>query len=127
MMSKPMNILLAEDDPNIVKIATMVLTKVGNHTVEVATNGQDALDKALAGNYDLLLLDGMMPKMQGIDVCKNYYDSKKPPWANVIFLSAKSAQEDVKEFVNFGTGFIQKPFAPEKLCLQIEEILKAVS
>ena len=121
-MSVPMKILLAEDDPNIVKIATMVLTKVGQHDVEVATNGQDALDKAVSGDYDLLLLDGMMPKMQGIDVCKNYYDKKKPPWAKVIFLSAKSSQEDVKEFVNFGTGFIQKPFAPEKLCSQIEEI-----
>lgn len=122
-----MKILLAEDDPNIIKIASMVLEKVGKHQVDVAADGQMALKKALTNSYDLIILDGMMPKMQGIDVCKNYYEQKPPPWAKVIFLSAKSNQEDVKEFKNFGTGFIQKPFAPEKLCLQIDEILKAVS
>jgi len=122
-----MKILLAEDDPNIVKIASMVLTKVGQHDVEVVCDGESALNKALSETYDLIILDGMMPKMQGIDVCKNYYEQKAPPWAKVIFLSAKSNQEDVREFRNFGTGFIQKPFAPEKLCLQIDEILKAVS
>jgi len=122
-----MKILLAEDDQNIVKIASMVLKKVGAHDVDVAIDGAEALEKAVNGDYDLLLLDGMMPKMQGIDVCKTYYEQRQPPWAKVIFLSAKSAQEDIKEFTNFGTGFIQKPFAPEKLCDQIDAILKAVS
>ena len=118
-----MKILLAEDDLNIVKIATMVLQKVGKHEVDVAHDGEEALTKAITNEYDLLILDGMMPKMPGIDVCRNYYQDKQPPRARVIFLSAKSNQDDIKEFMQLGDGFIQKPFAPQNLCQEIDEIL----
>lgn len=119
-----MKILLAEDDANIVKIASLVLTKVGGHHVDVATDGEEALTKALQGDYDLLILDGMMPKYQGIEVCRKYFEQKQPPHARVIFLSAKSNQDDIKEFKRLGSGFIQKPFEPQRLCQQIDEILQ---
>ena len=119
-----MKILLAEDDNNIVMIAKMVLEKVGNHSVDIANDGETALNMALKGDYDLLLLDGMMPKMPGVDVCKKYLEEKNAPFARVIFLSAKSGQDDVDEFLRLGNGFIQKPFAPESLCQKIDEILK---
>lgn len=119
-----MKILIAEDDMNIIKIAQMVLEKVGGHAVDTAYDGGVALDKALNQEYDLIILDGMMPIHPGIDVCKLYREQKQGQQAQVIFLSAKSAQEDVQEFLSLGDGYIQKPFEPQKLCSLINDILE---
>ncbi len=121
-----MKILIAEDDANISTIAKVVLERVGHHQVDVATNGREALDKALATNYDLLLLDGMMPELSGTEVCRQYKDQCPTP-TPVIFLSAKSTQQDIQEFLQLGEGYIQKPFNPQTLCEQIEMILKVAS
>ena len=121
-----MYILLAEDDPNIVKIAQMTLQKIGGHQVDVAIDGGKALEMALANKYDLLILDGMMPVHSGAEVCKAYKDQATDP-APVIFLSAKSAQEDIEEFLSLGQGYIQKPFVPTDLCQSIDDILAKVT
>ncbi len=119
-----MRILLAEDDHNIVKIAQMVLERVGHHQVDTATDGGEALTKALAGDYDLIILDGMMPVYPGLQVCKLYKEQKQGPQAKIIFLSAKSSQQDIQEFLAVACGYIQKPFAPQNLCPLIDDILK---
>lgn len=119
-----MKILLAEDDLNIIKIAQMVLERVGSHEVDTATDGGEALEKALANNYDLIILDGMMPILPGVEVCKQYTQNKVGPKASVIFLSAKSSQKDISEFLSLGQGYIQKPFEPQSLCSMIDDILK---
>lgn len=119
-----MKILLAEDDANIVKIAQMVLERVGQHEVDTALDGGEALEKALANEYDLIILDGMMPVYPGVEVCRLYTEQKQGKKADVIFLSAKSSQKDIKEFLSIGTGYIQKPFEPQKLCQLIDQILK---
>jgi two-component system response regulator ResD len=116
-------ILIAEDDMNIIKIAKMVLERVGGHEVETAVDGGEALTKALANDYDLIILDGMMPVRPGVEVCRLYHEQKQGQQANIIFLSAKSSQEDIKEFLHIGTGYIQKPFEPQKLCALIDDIL----
>ena len=122
-----MKILLAEDDANIVKIAQIVLQKMGNHTVDVCMDGLSALDKALENDYDLLILDGMMPGLPGVEVCKQYKEKKQGSQAYVIFLSAKSAQEDIREFKELGCGYIQKPFEPQQLCPLIDEIMRTAA
>ena len=119
-----MKILLAEDDLNIIKIAQMVLERVGKHQVDTAVDGGQALEKALNGEYDLIILDGMMPIHPGVDVCKLYREQKSGPQALIIFLSAKSSQADIKEFLEIGDGYIQKPFEPQNLCNLIDDILK---
>ncbi|MCB0379359.1 MAG: response regulator transcription factor [Bdellovibrionales bacterium] len=119
-----MKILLAEDDPNIVMIAKMVLSKVGGHDVDVAVDGGEALHKALANAYDLILLDGMMPVHPGVEVCKRYQEQKQGPQAPIIFLSAKSSPEDISTFMSLGAGYIQKPFDPKSLCSCIDDILR---
>ncbi len=119
-----MKILIAEDDQNISTIAKMVLERVGKHEVHVVADGRSALNSALDGAYDLIILDGMMPELSGPEVCRLY----KEQTANatpVIFLSAKSSQADIQEFLNLGVGYIQKPFNPQTLCQQIDTILKA--
>lgn len=118
-----MKILLAEDDANIVKIAKIVLEKVGGHQVQVCMDGGSALQTALQEDFDLLILDGMMPVLPGVEVCRQYQQQKQGRQAPVIFLSAKSTQEDIHEFNEIGCGYIQKPFEPQKLCALIDSIL----
>lgn len=119
-----MKILLAEDDLNIINIARLVLEKVGGHHVDTATDGGEALQKALNEDYDLIILDGMMPIHPGAEVCRLYQQQKQQNQAKVIFLSAKSSQEDIQEFLKLGHGYIQKPFEPQNLCQLIDNILK---
>lgn len=119
-----MKILLAEDDLNITKIAQMVLERVGHHQVDTAADGGIALEKALNNQYDLIILDGMMPVLPGVEVCKKYLAEKQGPKAHIIFLSAKSSQKDINEFLSLGQGYIQKPFEPQKLCNLIDNILQ---
>lgn len=119
-----MNILLAEDDPNIVKIAQLILEKVGKHKVDAAFDGVQALEKALANDYDLIILDGMMPGYPGLEVCRLFREKRPNTLTKVIFLSAKSSQKDINEFLSVGTGYIQKPFEPQNLCNLIDAIVK---
>jgi len=119
-----MKILIAEDDLNILKIARLVLERVGGHQVTEATDGRKALQLALEGNYDLIILDGMMPGLPGVEVCRQYLQNRQEsPRARIIFLSAKSSPQDIEEFLQLGEGYIQKPFEPQKLCALIDDIM----
>lgn len=121
-----MRILLAEDYPNISVIAKMSLEKLGGFDVTVVSDGEKALNEALTQNYDLILLDEMMPKMNGLSVCREYKAKCAEP-KPVIFLSAKSQESDIREFSETGLGFIPKPFDPVKLSGQIQSLLKGVA
>ncbi len=121
-----MKVLLAEDDPNISVIAKICLEKVAGHDVTVVSDGESALREALTQKYDVILLDEMMPKMNGLRVCQAY-KAQCPNPKPVIFLSAKSQDSDIREFIQTGTGFIPKPFDPMKLPGQIDELLKAAA
>lgn len=124
-----MKILLAEDDSNIAMIAKITLERIGKHSVTVVADGKSALDLALKEQFDLILLDGMMPVMDGATVLKNL-KTTNVSHVPVIFLSAKSQEVDIKEVMDLGAiGYIQKPFEPKTLCTQIDQILakKAVA
>lgn len=118
-----MRILLAEDDNNISTIAKMALEHFGGHQVELVDNGQSALEKALSGDFDVILLDEMMPQMNGLTVCRRYHEQASQ-CRPVIFLSAKSQESDIREFNELGLGHIPKPFDPMSLSHQVEELLK---
>ncbi len=118
-----MKILLAEDDPNIAQIAKMTLEKLGGHEVIHAINGEEALEMALNTEVDLLLLDEMMPKMNGLSVCQEYQTSVSDP-KPVIFLSAKSQVEDLEAFLTHGIGHIAKPFDPGSLVERINQLME---
>jgi DNA-binding response OmpR family regulator len=117
-----MKILLAEDDLNISTIAKITLEKLGGHEVTVVNDGEQALLFGMNGQYDLILLDEMMPKLSGLKVSieLNQRIGTPPP---IIFLSAKSQESDIKEFRQRGAGFIPKPFDPIQLAEQIRLIL----
>lgn len=122
-MTTPLRILLAEDDPNISTIAKLALERLGGHHVTLASDGEAALNMALAGGFDLILLDEMMPKMNGVNVCKRYMNETQNP-VPLIFLSAKSQDSDIRQFENLGAGYIAKPFDPTQLSAQILELLR---
>lgn len=117
-----MRILLAEDDLNISTIAQLCLEKIGGHTVIVKSDGQAALDIALREPFDLFLLDGMMPKKNGLQVAQEIL-AAGVVGTPIIFLSAKTDEKDIAEFLKVGAGYIPKPFDPQKLSQQIERIL----
>lgn len=117
-----MKILLAEDDANITVILQICLEKIGHHTLECVADGAAALACALKNNYDLILLDGMMPKMSGIQVMRELH-AVRTDHAPVIFLSAKTDTREIAEFLNMGAGHIQKPFDPQSICHRIDQIL----
>ena len=120
-----MNILLAEDDPNISTIAKMALEQLGGHNVIHVDNGEEALNLALnpPHHFDVILLDEMMPGLNGIAVCQQYKEQSENH-SPVIFLSAKSQASDVREFRDLGEGFIPKPFDPTTLNQAIAEVLE---
>lgn len=118
-----MRILLAEDDPNISVIAKLSLERIGGYDVTVVNDGEQALNEALTQKYDLILLDEMMPKMNGLSVCREYKSRSQAP-KPIIFLSAKSQESDIREFSDNGIGYIPKPFDPTKISEQIQALLK---
>lgn len=117
-----MKILLAEDDQNISTIAKLALEKLGGHDVTVVPDGEQALLYGLTRKFDLILLDEMMPKLNGLKVSIEL--TNRGAHAPIIFLSAKSQESDIREFYLRGQGFIPKPFDPVKLSQQIAEILE---
>jgi DNA-binding response OmpR family regulator len=118
-----MKILLAEDDPSIAFITQTCLEKIGGHSVTVAVDGEIALQQALASTFDLLILDGMMPKKSGLQVATEY--RKASAFVTpIIFLSARFEEKEVEKYYDLGGGFIAKPFDPMTICQQINEIFQ---
>jgi CheY-like chemotaxis protein len=118
-----MKILLAEDDPSIRIIARMTLQKVGGHEVTVVSNGQEALDKALSENFDLVILDYMMPIMDGLEACQKFKENPDLKKIPIIFMTAKNQKSDIDEGFKMGAlGYIVKPFDAQELCNEIQKI-----
>lgn len=114
-----MKILMAEDDMNISTIAKIALESIGGHEVHIANDGDVALRRITSEKFDLILLDEMMPKMNGIKVCEAYsqWQGREAP---VIFMSANVQKEKI--LPEPAIGFIPKPFDPMTLAQQIKDI-----
>jgi DNA-binding response OmpR family regulator len=117
-----MKILLAEDDTNIALIIQLCLERIGGHQVMLCSDGQSALDWALREPFDLVLLDGMMPKKSGVEVATELRAAGMTS-TPIIFLSAKTDEKDLRLFGSLGKGYISKPFDPKTICSMIDGIL----
>lgn len=109
-------ILLAEDEPDIRAIAKIGLEVIGNFTVLFCESGQETLLKVEEFNPDLIVLDVMMPGLDGIQTYKALRE--KPTFANtpIIFMTAKIQPDEIKQYLTMGAiGVINKPFDPTKL------------
>ena len=117
-----MKILLAEDDLSICTVVRICLEKVGGHHVTVVHDGKAAVEVATSAPFDLILLDGMMPILDGVSACQQILASgvKSP----IIFMTAKSQESDISMGLSSGAiGYIQKPFDPQTLPTMINSIL----
>ena len=112
-----MHILIVEDEKGIVDFLKQGLEEEG-FTISTATNGKDGLEMALSLPIDLVLLDWMMPKMTGIEVCKAIRKHKNTP---IIFLTAKDTVQETIEGLKTGANdYIKKPFSFEELLERIK-------
>ena len=113
-----MHILIVEDEKGIVDFLKQGLEEE-NYTVSTAFDGVDALKKALELPVDLVLLDWMLPKMPGIEVCKNIRNEKSN--LPIIFLTAKDTVQETIEGLKAGANdYIKKPFSFDELLERIK-------
>jgi CheY-like chemotaxis protein len=118
-----MKILLAEDDSSIQLIAKLTLTKLGGHDVTIVDDGLAAIDLARKKNFDLILLDGMMPKLDGLETCRRLKEMPETKNIPVIFMTAKNQQSDIDGGYGVGAiGYIVKPFDAQQLCDELKRI-----
>ncbi|WP_315372103.1 response regulator transcription factor [Paenibacillus xylanexedens] len=117
-----MRILIAEDEVHLAEAVSQILKK-NNYSVDMVHDGRSGLDYAQSGIYDLLLLDIMMPEMDGITVLKKLRsESNHTP---VILLTAKGELSDKVTGLDYGADdYIAKPFATEELLARIRAALR---
>jgi CheY-like chemotaxis protein len=118
-------ILFIEDEQDIQEVAQLALEAIGGYTVEVCSSGAEALDRVVEFAPDLILLDVMMPDMDGPTTLKAL--RKMPETANtpIIFMTAKSQAREIQRFKKLSTlDVITKPFDPMALSDQIAGIFK---
>ena len=126
-MAETLNrILYVEDDSDIRMVAQMALQTVGGFTVIACASGPDALRAAPHARADLLLLDVMMPGMDGPDTLKALRDIPATARTPAIFMTAKVQAAEVAAYKALGAlEVIRKPFDPMELSAQIRRILAA--
>jgi two-component system, OmpR family, response regulator ResD len=123
-MTKEAKILVVDDEERIRRLLKMYLERE-NYEVEDAENGEIALQMAVENNYDLILLDIMMPGMDGIEVCNEIRKSKATP---IIMLTAKGEEANRVQGFEAGTDdYIVKPFSPREVVLRVKALLRRSS
>jgi DNA-binding response OmpR family regulator len=123
-MEKQIKILLAEDDKNLGTLLQEYLT-AKKYEVDLASDGQYALEAYAEKDFDLCIFDVMMPRMDGFTLAKEI--RKIDPHVPIIFLTAKSLKEDLIEgFQSGADDYLTKPFSMEELILRIQAIMRRV-
>jgi len=121
-LSTNKRLLIVDDDKQIRELLAFDIAQSG-YIVDTALDGEEGLKKALENNYDLILLDVMMPKMNGYDVCKNIRLTK--PDTPIIMLTAKGTIEDKTQGFNLGADdYLIKPFEIQEVLLRIRALLR---
>ncbi|ESU30304.1 PhoP family transcriptional regulator [Bacillus sp. 17376] len=123
-MEKDVKILVVDDEERIRRLLKLYLERE-NYIIDEAEDGNEALAKSLANDYDVILLDLMMPGKDGIEVCRDLREKKSTP---VIMLTAKG--EEVNRVQGFEVGtddYIVKPFSPREVVLRVKAMLRRSS
>ena len=122
-MSRSKTILIVDDEPNIVISLEFLLEREG-WRVQIARDGQEALDALARERPDLVLLDVMLPRVSGYDVCQRMREN--PAWrgVRVLMLTAKGREVEVTKGLALGAdGYVTKPFSTEELLARIRGLL----
>ena len=116
-------ILYVEDEPDIQVVGRLALEMVGGFEVTVCGCGSDAVAAARAGRYDLVLLDVMLPGLDGPSTLKALRQLPGQASLPVIFMTAKVQPEEVNHYRNLGAiGVISKPFDPMQLAERVRSL-----
>ena len=119
---------MVEDDVDIQVITKMALETTDGFTVQVCSSGRDAIEKAPVFKPDLILLDVMMPEMDGPNVLKALREIPEVKSVPVIFLTARSQPKEIEKLRKMDVvGIISKPFAPMTLAEKIKNIWDSFS
>lgn len=117
-------ILVVDDEARIRRLLRMYLERE-NYAIDEAENGDEAIAKGLEANYDLILLDLMMPGTDGIEVCRQIREKKATP---IIMLTAKGEEANRVQGFEAGTDdYIVKPFSPREVVLRVKALLRRAS
>ncbi|GAA4061446.1 response regulator transcription factor [Amphibacillus indicireducens] len=120
-MHDEQTILIIEDEERIRRLLKMYLERDGFETVE-ASNGEDGVALAVENNYDLVILDLMLPTLDGISVCKEIRKTKSMP---ILMLTAKGEESDrIEGFEAGADDYVVKPFSPREVVLRVKALLK---
>ncbi|SDC39165.1 two-component system, OmpR family, response regulator ResD [Paenibacillus sp. UNCCL117] len=124
MTDMKMNILVVDDEERIRRLLRMYLEKE-NYRIDEAEDGETALHKALEVDYDLILLDVMLPGIDGNEVCARLRQVKSTP---VIMLTAKGEETNrVQGFESGADDYVVKPFSPREVIYRVKAILRRSS
>lgn len=126
-MSTPPNkkILVVEDEPDVVDLLALQLRKAGGFSIITAQDGAEGLKKARAESPALIVLDLMLPRMSGLEVCKVLKTDVSTRHIPIIMLTAKAEEVDRIVGLEFGADdYVTKPFSPREMLLRIKAILR---
>lgn len=115
-------ILVVDDDVNIVELLNFLLTREG-HSVTVAHDGKEGLTTAKGQRFDLIILDVMMPEMDGFMVSGELFKSPETRNTPVLILTAKGASRGILELVPNVRLYMDKPFDKDELLKNVRKIL----
>jgi DNA-binding response OmpR family regulator len=122
-MSK--TVLIADDEPNIVISLEFLLEQAG-YRVLVAHDGQEALEVIQRQPPDLVLLDVMLPRLSGFDVCQRIRENPQWQHMRIVMLTAKGREVEISKGLALGANaYITKPFSTQELLAQIDAQLAA--
>lgn len=117
-------VLLVEDDADIQTVVRLSLKMRGVTDVQVVENGEECLARLRDFRPEVILMDVMMPKLDGYETCRRLKENSATRAIPVIFLTAKTQQYEIEKGMGIGAaGYLTKPFDPMKLYEQIVELL----
>jgi len=123
-VSKKHKILIAEDERDLLEMVRFRLEAYG-FQVASAYDGEEAIEAVHASKPDLIILDLMLPKKDGYEVCSTLKQDERYQDIPIIIFSAKSQQRDKDLAMQLGaSAYVTKPFEPQKLLAQINELLE---
>jgi two-component system OmpR family response regulator len=128
MPAQPLNrVCYVEDDEDIQKIVRMSLERVGKMTVDVVSDPMTAIERMISFKPELVMLDWMMPGMDGPTLFRKMRDTPETRDLPVVFITAKASEREQNELRALGAaGTILKPFSPKDLPGQLRAIWQAL-
>jgi DNA-binding response OmpR family regulator len=121
-MSRKLRILIIEDEPAI-RTGLIDVFVYHGYDVEFSGHGLEGLQKALTGKFDLILLDVMLPGLNGFEICNRIREKDRDQ--AIIMLTAKSNDEDIIEGLSLGADdYVAKPFSVAQLVLRVQAVLR---